>query len=63
MRALDGYPALIVARVATGAFGGILGGMAMAIIGDVFPEQRRGATGILMSAFAVASVVGVPFGL
>jgi DHA1 family inner membrane transport protein len=59
-----GYPALIVARIATGAFGGILAGMAMAIIGDVFPEERRGsATGILMSAFAVASVVGVPFGL
>ena len=45
----------------TGAFGGILGGMALAIIGDVFPEERRGqATGILMSAFALASVVGVP---
>ena len=48
----------------TGAFGGILGGMALAIIGDVFPEERRGrATGILMSAFAVASVVGVPIGI
>jgi predicted MFS family arabinose efflux permease len=38
--------------------------MALAIIGDVFPEQRRGtATAALMSAFALASVVGVPFGL
>jgi MFS transporter, DHA1 family, inner membrane transport protein len=36
----------------------------MAIIGDVFPEERRGrATGSLMSAFALASVAGVPFGL
>ena len=36
----------------------------MAIIGDVFPEHRRGAaTGALMSAFALASVAGVPFGL
>jgi predicted MFS family arabinose efflux permease len=58
------YGALVIARVATGAFGGILGGMALAIIGDVFPEERRGrATGALMSAFALASVVGVPFGL
>ena len=32
---------LLAARVVTGAFGGILGGMAMAIIGDVFPEERR----------------------
>lgn len=58
------YPLLVAARVATGAFGGILGGMAMTIIGDVFPEERRGrATGSLMSGFALASVVGVPFGL
>ena len=58
------YHALLAARVVTGAFGGILGGMALAIIGDVFPEERRGrATGVLMSAFAVASVVGVPIGI
>ncbi len=55
------YWSLMAARVVTGTFGGILGGMALAIIGDVFPEERRGrATGILMSAFALASVVGVP---
>ena len=55
------YGSLLAARIVTGAFGGILGGMALAIIGDVFPEERRGqATGILMSAFALASVVGVP---
>lgn len=58
------YHALVAARIATGAFGGILGGMAMAIIGDVFPEERRGrATGSLMTGFALASVAGVPFGL
>ncbi|TWU22681.1 MFS transporter [Bythopirellula polymerisocia] len=58
------YHALIAARVFTGAFGGILGGMTLAIIGDVFPEERRGrATGSLMTGFALASVLGVPFGL
>jgi predicted MFS family arabinose efflux permease len=58
------YQTLVAARVLTGAFGGILGGMAMTIVGDVFPEERRGrATGFLMSGFALASVVGVPFGL
>jgi MFS transporter, DHA1 family, inner membrane transport protein len=51
------YETLLAARVATGAFGGILGGMAMAIIGDVFPEERRGrATGSLMVGFSLASV-------
>ncbi|HXY36159.1 MAG TPA: MFS transporter [Planctomycetaceae bacterium] len=58
------YSTLVLARVLTGAFGGILGGLALAIIGDVFPEERRGrATGALMSGFALASVAGVPFGL
>ncbi len=59
-----GFHTLLLARVITGGFGGLLSGMALAIIADVFPEERRGrATGILMSAFAVASVVGVPAGL
>jgi predicted MFS family arabinose efflux permease len=58
------YPTLLAARVLTGAFGGVLGGMALAIIGDVFPRHRHGqATGALMSAFSAASVLGVPFGL
>lgn len=58
------YLTLLFARIATGAFGGVLGGMAMTIIGDVFPEHRRGrATGSLMSGFAFASVAGVPLGL
>ncbi len=58
------YPTLLAARVATGVFGGILGGLALAIVGDVVPENRRGwATGVLMTAFALASVFGVPVGL
>jgi predicted MFS family arabinose efflux permease len=58
------YYTLVLARTATGAFGGILGGMTMTIIGDVFPEHRRGrATGSLMMGFSLASVAGVPLGL
>lgn len=58
------YPTLVLARIATGAFGGILGGMAMTIVGDVFPEHRRGrATGSLMLGFSLATVAGVPLGL
>ncbi len=60
----NSYPTLLMARVVTGAFGGILGGLSMTIIGDVFPEERRGrASGILISSFSLASVAGVPFGL
>ena len=55
---------LIAARVLTGAFGGVLGSLVLAIIGDVVPEARRGqAVGIVMGAFSVASVLGVPLGL
>lgn len=58
------YHALVAARIATGVFGGVLGGISMTIIGDVFPDERRGrATGSLMSGFALASVAGVPLGL
>jgi len=58
------YHALLAARFVTGAFGGLLGGIALAIVGDVFPEHRRGrASGTLMASFALASVFGVPIGL
>lgn len=58
------YPLLVASRIITGAFGGVLGGIALTIIGDVFPHERRGvATSALMTAFALASVAGVPVGL
>lgn len=58
------YPTLVAARGLAGAFGGVLGAAVMAIIGDVFADYRRGtAMGVVMSAFAVASVIGVPAGL
>ncbi|MCE9629958.1 MAG: MFS transporter [Planctomycetia bacterium] len=58
------YPLLLAVRCVTGAFGGVLGGLSLAIVADVFPPERRGrATGILMLAFGVASVAGVPLGI
>lgn len=60
----NNYHNLVFARVIAGGFGGVVGGISMAIIGDVFPENRRGrATGAMMTGFAVASVIGVPLGL
>jgi len=54
----------LIARSVAGAFAGILLGAIFAIVGDKIPEHRRGrATGIIMSSFALAAVVGVPFGL
>jgi predicted MFS family arabinose efflux permease len=58
------YGMLLVGRCLAGAFGGVLGPVVFAIVGDVFPERRRGlATGVVLSAFAVASIAGVPLGL
>ena len=58
------YGLLLLARIAAGVFGGILSAMTQTIIGDVIPFNRRGrATGFVMTAFAMASVVGVPSGL
>jgi predicted MFS family arabinose efflux permease len=58
------YHLLVAARVVAGAFGGVAGALILAIIGDVIPEERRGAAmGMVMSSFSVASICGVPIGL
>jgi len=58
------YEGLLVGRAIAGAFGGVMGAIVFSIIGDTFVEARRGAaTGTVISAFSVASVVGVPIGL
>jgi predicted MFS family arabinose efflux permease len=55
------YDTLMLARVAAGAFGGVLMALSQTIVADVIPFDRRGrAMGIVMSSFSVASVAGVP---
>ncbi len=59
-----GYHLLLSARIITGCFGGILSALILSIVGDVIPHERRAtAMGIVMAAFSVASIFGVPFGL
>jgi predicted MFS family arabinose efflux permease len=58
------YHFFLMARVLTGFFGGIASAVIASIIGDAIPNERRAtAMGILMSAFSIASVIGVPLGL
>jgi predicted MFS family arabinose efflux permease len=58
------YPLLLAARAFAGITGGVLGSVIMAIISDVIPAERRGAaTGIVMTAFSIAAVAGVPAGV
>lgn len=59
-----GYETLMTARTAAGFFGGILSALVQTIVADTIPYERRGkAMGIVMSAFSVSTVVGVPLGL
>ncbi|BDA80469.1 MFS transporter [Leptospira kobayashii] len=58
------FNTLIIARIVAGGFGGAIGTLVLSIIGDIIPVFRRGkATGIVMSAFSLASVIGIPIGL
>ncbi len=58
------YIMLVIARFATGLFGGVSGSIIQSIVGDAIPAKNRGqAMGILMMGFALASVLGVPGGL
>jgi predicted MFS family arabinose efflux permease len=62
--AAPSYVLLLTARSLAGAFGGVLGAMIMTYIGDVVPYERRGhATGVVMSAFSISTVLGVPISL
>ncbi len=58
------FRSLVVTRVLAGAFGGPATSVALAIVADVIPPERRGrAMGSVMGAFSIASVLGVPAGL
>ncbi len=58
------YEFMLLSRIFAGIFGGIIGGQVLSMIGDLFVYERRGAAmGAVMSAFAVASSIGVTFSL
>lgn len=60
----NSYELLLIARVVAGFFGGVLSSIVLAIVGDVFPPHKRGkAMGVVMLAFSLAAIVGVPLGL
>lgn len=62
--AAPGFGFFLAARILTGAFGGLLSGVTFSILGDLIEPQKRGrATGVIMMAFSIAAVVGVPAGI
>ena len=55
------YEMLVLARIFTGMFGGIIGALVISIVSDIIPVERRStAMGVVTAAFSVASVLGVP---
>jgi predicted MFS family arabinose efflux permease len=58
------YHFLLLARMVTGFFGGVLFSINMAIVADIFPLEKRGRVmGFVQMAFAVSQVLGIPVGL
>jgi predicted MFS family arabinose efflux permease len=58
------YPTLLLGRLITGLFAGVVGSVSFAIITDVFPLEMRGRVmGVIQTAFAASSVLGIPIGL
>ncbi len=58
------YTFLLVARIITGIFGGVMGSISFAIVTDLFKLEVRGRVmGYLQMAFASSQVLGLPLGL
>ena len=58
------YPMLLVARMVTGLFAGVVGSVSFAIVTDLFPVQMRGRVmGMIQTAFAASTVMGIPVAL
>jgi predicted MFS family arabinose efflux permease len=59
-----GMGSLMAARILAGSFGGPATAISFSIIADMIPVERRGkAMGIVLSAFSISSIAGVPIGL
>jgi predicted MFS family arabinose efflux permease len=60
----NNYTSLMVARGFAGIFGGIMGALVQTMIGDAIPYIRRArASGLVATAFSIATVAGVPLSL
>ena len=58
------YILLLMARIITGIFGGVIGSISMAILADLFPMEQRGrAMGFMQMGFGASQVLGIPISL
>ena len=60
----DSFPTLLMARIVTGLFGGVIGSVLLAIATDLFAAHLRGRVmGVVQTAFGASQVLGLPVGL
>src|SRR5882757_4806198 len=60
----NSYATLLIARIITGIFGGVIGSISFTIITDLFRLEMRGRVmGFVQMAFASSQVLGLPIGL
>jgi len=58
------YHLLLIGRIVTGLFGGVIGSVVLAIVIDLFALNLRGRVmGFVQTAFAASQVLGIPAGL
>ena len=58
------FESLLLARIVTGVFGGVIGSVVLAIATDLFDMKVRGRVmGVVQTAFAASQVLGLPLGL
>lgn len=62
--AAQNYHVLLLGRIVTGLFGGVIGSVVLAIVTDLFALHLRGRVmGFIQTAFAASQVLGIPVGL
>ena len=58
------FESLLLARIVTGSFGGVIGSVILAIATDLFAPQMRGRVmGFIQTAFAASQILGIPIGI
>jgi predicted MFS family arabinose efflux permease len=58
------YAMLLIARIVTGLFGGVIGSISMAIVADLFSLEQRGRVmGFMQMGFGASQILGIPISL
>jgi predicted MFS family arabinose efflux permease len=60
----ESYNQLVLARILTGVFGGVMSSISMAIVADIFSLEQRGRVmGFMQMGFGLSQIIGIPLSL